>query len=286
MPEPLSGLDVEVRKDTFECKRCRIAFVQPILYAMEPNPDDPEGAPVARAWGGDAAFPTHCKVCVADIREEEARREEAALRAVRMDPENPEYRQRLKTAGISHPKLLYATLKNFDRTGNPEAYNAARSFVEGVLAGELGDRPWRFFTGPTGTGKTHLLVGMDRALYAMGYKGKAVVVVAPLFSELVRAGYSDYSASALLAAVRDADVAFIDDLGRGRQTDDKASMMNELGCLREGKPTGWSSNFTREGLVKRNAEFMTLASRLGPSSCWTVELLDRDRRDDAPRTKD
>jgi hypothetical protein len=83
-------------------------------------------------------------------------------------------------------------------------------------------------------------------------------------------------------SVLDADVVIVDDLGRGQQSDDRASKMNELGCALAGKPVVFSGNFTRQGLVQRNAEFMTLASRLGPSSCWTVELLDRDRRDDAP----
>lgn len=282
MPAPLSGLDVDVREQEFVCQRCRKGFTQPTLFAMEPDPDDPTGEPVARMWGGESAAPTHCPGCVVLMREEEEKRAEARLRALRMDPENPEYRKRLIAAGINHPKLLRASLKDYDKAANPEAYQAARSFVEGVLAGDLQGRPWRFFTGPTGTGKTLLTVGMDRALYAMGYRGKVVIVVAPLFVELVQAGYSDKTASALLASVRDADVAFVDDLGRDRQTDDRASMMNGLLCLREGKPTVINSNYLREGLVQRNAEFMTLASRLGPASCWTVKLVDRDRRDDAP----
>lgn len=298
MPDAVSGLDVEVRHEVFECARCEQSFTHPLLYAMEPNPDDPDGPPVSHLWGGDSAVPTHCNPCVEAIRDEEEARREAAARAVRMDPENPEYRKRLIAAGIKEPKLWRATLKNFDRSVQEsedpdwdasvrrsleEAYTASRSFVEGILSGKEDARPWRFFTGPTGTAKTHLMIGIDRALYVMGYRGKVAVVVAPLFVEMVQAGYADKSASGLLAAVRDADVALVDDLGRGRQSDDRASMMNELLCLRAGRPTLITSNYTRKGLVQRNAEFMTLASRLGPSSCWSVELLDRDRRDDAPQ---
>jgi DNA replication protein DnaC len=271
---------VEVREQAFICQRCANGFNQPSLYVWEPNPEDPDGDPVPRMWGGESAAPTHCPPCVSLVREEEDKRAEARQRAARMDPDNPEYRKRLVAAGINHPKLLRASLKDWDKASNPAAYAAARSFVEGVLSGDMEGRPWRFYTGPTGTGKTMLMVGMDRALYAMGYKGRVVFVVAPLFVELVQAGYSDKTASALLASVRDADVAFIDDLGRDRQTDDRASMMNGLLCLREGKETVISSNYLREGLVQRNAEFMTLASRLGPSSCWTVKLLDRDRREE------
>ena len=227
-PAALSGLDVEVRQETFTCRRCEGGFTLPTLYAMEPNPDDASN-PVPRLWGGESAIPPHCPPCVETIREEAAQRVEALARAERMDPENRDYHQRLtKTVGIHHPKLLRATFKEYDKMDPPEIYNAARSFVEGVLSGDMGVRPWRFFTGPTGTGKSFALVCIDRALYAMGHKGKVAFIVAPKFVEDVQAGYSNKTAYSLLESVRSADVVLVDDLGRGRQTEDKASMMNEL----------------------------------------------------------
>jgi DNA replication protein DnaC len=274
------GVDFEVRDASFVCQRCETEFTQQRLWVADPNSDD--AGPVMRPWGRTGPPPPHCPPCVAALTAEAEEREEARLRAVRMDVENPVFKARLESAGIFAPKLLRATMKTFDRRNNMNAYKAARSFVEGVMAGDLGDQPWRFFTGPTGTGKTHLIVGMDRALYGLGFKGRVALIVAPLFVDRVQTGYGDKTASALLDSVRSADVVFVDDLGRGRQTDDKASIMNELLCLMEGKPVVISSNFTREGLVARNQEFMTLASRLGPASCWTVEMVDRDHREDDP----
>lgn len=298
------GLDFDVRQEPYICQRCDNEFTQATLYALEPNPDDLEGEPVARLWGGENVEPEHCPACVAALKEEAERREEARLRAERMDVNNPVYINRLKNAGIYEQKLWRATLRNFDRSvpdglsgealkqaeraarAAQEGYDAARSFVEGVMSGNLGERPWRFFNGPTGTGKTHLAIGVDRALFVLGFKGRVALIVAPLFLDNVRAGYSDRTADALIRSVLDADVVIVDDLGRGQQSEDRASKMNELGCALAGKPVVFSGNYTRQGLVQRNAEFMTLASRLGPASCWTVELLDRDRRDDAPKNNE
>jgi DNA replication protein DnaC len=276
-----SRVQMDVQQEPYTCGRCRNDFKVTVVYRLEYDPATPDAEPARRPWAEEAFRPPqNCPDCAAELEHEAEAEREAQERAARMSVDNIEYIRRLKAAGIHEAKLWRATLRNYDASESPESLASARSFVQAALDGRAEVRPWRYYNGPTGSGKSHLIVGIDRALYAMGYRGKVALIVAPLFVKRVQAGYADNSSDALINSVLEADVVLVDDLGRGPQHDNKAQIMNEMLCLLAGKAVAISSNYTRDGLELRNGEYMTLASRLGPASCVGVALTGRDRRED------
>jgi DNA replication protein DnaC len=216
----------------------------------------------------------------------EAAEREREARAYRAAPDNPEYIARLVQAGFDDERLHPATLRNFDTADNPRGHAAAINFVKAILnrdnakAGEI--RRWLYLHGFTGVGKSHLLIGIDRALYVAGFPGRVVIDVIPSLVRRIQSGYSSGRADDLVESRLTADVWLGDDLGRGKQRDDAVWLVSEIGCRRVGRWTAWSSNYDRAGLVRRNEEYEVLASRLGPAYCWGEVLAGRDRRDDAP----
>lgn len=227
-------------------------------------------------------IPDLCDRCVRMAEEHESA-EAARLQLVeRSRPDHEPFVRRMRAAGIS-PNLHGATLRNFEPGENAGALAAARGFAKALLGSKGSEdvRRWLALWGPTGTGKSHLLVGVARALYVAGYAGKVVVDTAPHFVRRVQSAYSTGGADGLIESRIDADVWLLDDLGRGKQKDDAVSIIGEVLHAREGRWTMMSSNYRREGLPERHPDYETLASRMGPRYCDVVEVTGRDRREDA-----
>ena len=256
-----------IAKRPARCTSCRKAFEVPVIML---------GA-------GENARPLHvpamCPECVRKADEAEAEAAARALVAERQRPDHAPFVRRMTAAGIS-PNLYGATLRNYDAAENEIPLAAARAFVKSILDRENEVRRWLYLWGPTGTGKSHLLVGIARALHVMAYSGKVVIDTAPQLVRRVQSGYGSGKADGLIEARIEADVWLLDDLGRGKQKDDAVSILGEILHAREGRWTAISSNFAREGLPERHNDYETLASRLGPRACNTVEVAGRDRRED------
>ncbi len=91
-----------------------------------------------------------------------------------------------------------------------EALNASKEFAEGT------GMPWLILGGPYGTGKTHLLRGIEAYMYSCGCK--VAYRVLPDLMEEIKAGFDDGTSRAILDASKVVDVLLLDDLGAGRGT--------------------------------------------------------------------
>jgi hypothetical protein len=173
------------------------------------------------------------------------------------------------------------TFATFERYREPEAYRAARLWVEACLAG-LGKlallRPEAVATN-TGCGKTHLLRAAARELAGSGRWVE--FVTAPDLTTVVRgrALFDPFERSeAEIQAKRwsRADVLVLDDLGL-EETSPAATTGFLVGLLdlREGRSLGWSSNLDAAGLRGRYGP--PLVSRL-LGGAFTPGLRGRDYR--------
>jgi DNA replication protein DnaC len=269
---------VEGRIDDVECicLRCTSEFLSKVIILPSTiDPRDPESGRTFR----QARTPELCPDCrKADDDRDRLRREEEERRH-RALPNNRQYAQRLQAVGIQDERLWIATLENYDAGECPEGLASARRFVTALLNGARPSPSWLFLSGPTGTGKTHLLVGIDRALWVAGYPGEVVLDVAPYAIKRIQQGYATNESDRMIERRVRAAVWLCDDLGRGSQTNDRVQIITEIAALRGGMPTVLTSNYTAQGLEDRHEEYMTLASRLGGSVCETPAMVGRDRRE-------
>lgn len=245
-------------------------------------------------------LPSLCPDCIEKAEQAEAEAEMRVQMEERSRPDHLPFIRRLEAAGVS-PNVYHATLRNYDPSENPAALEAARNFVKGVLSNPRAALPavsgwprvttsvvdykqfkkWLYTWGPTGPGKTHMLVGIARALYVTGYPGKVIIDTAPHFVRQVQGGYGKGSeADRMIESRITADVWLLDDLGRSKQKDDAVAIVSDILHAREGRWTAISSNYPREGLPARHTDYETLTSRLGPRFCVTTEVKGKDRREE------
>ncbi|PZR96597.1 MAG: hypothetical protein DLM69_10675 [Candidatus Chloroheliales bacterium] len=135
-------------------------------------------------------------------------------------------------------------------------------------------------TGPTGTGKTGLVVGMLRA--RSGEPGWAVryVFTPELLSNLKDAYQHDRSEEEILAPLRSVRLLALDDLGIERRTDWSSDKLGELISVRHAHalPTIVASNFDLERLADRFGEqgariIFRLAEQAGGQHIYTTDGL-------------
>jgi DNA replication protein DnaC len=263
----------EVSQDPHTCVKCGAEFLRPVVVLGE-------GRVIGRIDPANAL----CPACTEAAREAEEAAAAELRRRDRAATRNAQYVERLKRGGLTDPKLWGATLDNFDASETPDALEAARAFVGKVLKRD-GDDPmrWLFFAGPTGNGKSHLLVAIDRALYVADFRGSVIIDCAPALVRRIQRSYGrGGEADAQIQRRVNADVWICDDLGRGKQSGDAVRIANEILCERAGRPTALTSNYDRTGLSERHDDYETLVSRLGDAYCRTVLMTGRDRREDQP----
>jgi DNA replication protein DnaC len=271
---PCRGLNTEapsgkVEDRPAECRECSETFMAKVVVI---------------GTGDDARtldFPTVCPECIRKADEAVAEAEMRRQMAERSKPDHAPFIRKLEAGGIS-PNLYEATLPHFDASENPEAHRKVRGFVKSILNPTPDMLRWLYLWGPVGTGKSFLLVGAARGLHVAGFAGKVIIDSAPHLVRRVQSGYGKGESDRIVEARVAADVWFLDDLGRGKQKDDAVSIVSEILHAREGRWTFVTGNYTREGLPGRHEDYETLASRLGPRFCITVEVKGRDRREDAP----
>ena len=163
-------------------------------------------------------------------------------------------------------RYRHATLSNFDCAGPRAQLNLshlwARHFVESYPAdGERG----ALLTGNCGTGKTHLTIGILKALIAKGIPGR-FCDYASLLQE-IRSTYDAASEGSELATLRplfDAPVLILDDLGAMRPSPWALDTIMLLLNTRysRGLATLVTTNY-RDKFAAQNANDPTLQERVG-----------------------
>ncbi len=151
-----------------------------------------------------------------------------------------------------------------------------------MAAGKYDPVQGLYLEGRTGTGKTHLLVGIARELLLdprFPAHGVVFDYAANLITEIQDA-YSAPDRSVLEVKRRriEAPVWMLDDLGTERATDDVARILTEILTLRAMRPTAITSNHAPEELEQRHAELWRIGSRLGPAYFARAEVRGPDRR--------
>lgn len=159
--------------------------------------------------------------------------------------------------------------------------------------------------GDIGVGKTYLLAALAKSLCFRGVSVKFVDFFQLIST--IKAGYSEQKAdTALVNPLLDADVLFIDEMGKGRNTEFELTILDQLvmGRYNQGKIIVASTNYTLEPPRTRNErmqrrfeegsetqggfqpdEFGSLEERVGPrifsrltETCYRIKLEGKDFR--------
>lgn len=226
--------------------------------------------------------PPMCSRCATEAQERERSREREAEEAERRDREE-NILELLHRAGCNPWEHGRADLAGFTDPANRAAADAARAFVIRTRkAAHFAPVPGLYLEGPTGTGKTHLLVAIARELLlAPKFPRNGVVFdhAAALITEIQDAySSSDISVRETKRRRIEAPVWLLDDLGTERPSDDVARILTEILTLRALRPTAITSNHAPDELEARHPELWRLGSRLGPAYFHRATVLGPDRR--------
>jgi len=153
------------------------------------------------------------------------------------------------------------------------AYHTAKMYVETL---SLNNRPWLFFYGMKGTGKTHLAAAIGNARIARGQP--AIFMVVPDLLDHLRATFSpnsDTSYDGLFESLRNTPLLILDDLGTQTATPWAREKLYQLINHRYNRrlPTVITMNMDSEEIDPR------LWSRINDTDLTTrCEVRSRDRR--------
>lgn len=201
-------------------------------------------------------------------------------------------------------RYIDATLENFKNfTGNGERIvgsiqKYSRSFSEGSQQGLV-------LSGPVGVGKTYVLAALAKDFISKGISVKFVDFF-QLLAEIKASFSKKMSEDSILNPLIDVDVLFIDELGKGRNTEFELTIIDQIvmGRYNQDKPIIATTNYLFKDLssqhnynvdLTQKAEnassnfspdvFGTLKERVGKrifsrfeESCHFVELTGQDYR--------
>src|ERR1041385_9032304 len=148
-------------------------------------------------------------------------------------------------------KFLDRTLQTYvpKKQGQQRALLRAQRFVDEFVPGALGQRAL-LFCGPPGTGKTHLLAAMLRALASPKSVRGRYEEFSLLLSD-IRGGFSrGISSREWLEPLRQVDVLAIDEIGKGgKNREFEQGVLDEVISVRynAGRPTLLATNYPRPG---------------------------------------
>jgi DNA replication protein DnaC len=190
----------------------------------------------------------------------------------------------LGMSGVAMPAHTHSSLESFDAgESGPTPLAAAREFLEAAKrAGKWDQVQGLYLVGETGTGKTHLAVGVLRELILEWSDesplAQAVYDYAPRLVREVQDHYGRGGCDELIRRRIQARVWILDDFGAEKATDDVVSVMNLVLNERERRATMLTSNLTPDEIAERHDEYFRLRSRIG--SFRVVMVRGRDRRFD------
>lgn len=147
--------------------------------------------------------------CVSDAYDEEVKRKEAMER------------QNLLAGRYEHTGLgeryRHATLENFEQyAGNTDAYNATKQFISALDRNIIAGRGL-LFTGPVGTGKSHLIAALVNTALRWGHT--TIVERVPKLLLAVRATYNNNGNEfRIMRSLAAADLLVLDDAGSEKKS--------------------------------------------------------------------
>lgn len=193
--------------------------------------------------------------------------------------------RKLDEVGVNVDAYAGATLESFDDSQDHKALASARRFVEAFEGRETG-RPWAYFHGPTGNGKTHLAVAVQRELIERGLRHRRTRFVN--FEMLLLQIQETYdkgdgsSAHQLINRYAQYELLVVDDVGVSGFSDHTYKMIYLIAERRAGRPTIWTSNLSPAALDGEHPEMDRVVSRVlgnvGPDREFLVKLSGEDRR--------
>lgn len=268
-PDVAARSELDLQDEVAECTRCgcEIRFVS--------------------IAGGLVPAPRYCVSCGVIVAEQEAQAM-AAETAKSTDRERVERAAKIldmiAKAGANATEHRFAELATFDATETDGvAVALARQFVKDVkAAGPYDQVRGAYFWGNTGTGKTHIAVGVLRALLLETDMAPHEIVydhAAELIARIQNA-YNGGSSFELLERRFDAKVWILDDLGTERASDDVARHLTLIFTRRALRPTLITSNMPPEQFERRSPELNRVGSRMGPAYFRIAQVQGRDRRFD------
>lgn len=191
----------------------------------------------------------------------------------------------LDVLGVNTPDHGHATIDNFDATDSPTAPVAAREFVRDTVASSRHTRVkgLYLFGSEKGTGKSHLAVGIMRAIHLERPDLSFVYDRADRLIARIQDSFGKGSTDRLIEQIARCGVYVLDDLGREKGTESALRTICTILDERQGRPTVVTSNALHDDLGAKYAPSLRdvwerVDSRLGDNVYRFIHISGHDRR--------
>ena len=263
----MSSAKIRHETEPAECRDCGVALDVPVMYVPQPDGSDRRIPPLA----------VMCAECDAD--------DQAVQGQFSTSPQKPPDTMLdwLRAVGVNTRDHGLATLDSFDDSRSPRALREARQFVrDTIAAGPHDPVAGLYFVGDDkGAGKTHLAVGIMRAIHEARPDLTIVFDRVDRLITRVQDSYGTGTTDTLIETRAKADVWIADDLGREKGTADALRTLCTIFDERMKAPTVYTSNCTPRELAPRYSDdqmWARVASRLGDANLRYAEVSGPDRR--------
>jgi DNA replication protein DnaC len=195
---------------------------------------------------------------------------------------------RIKDASNLTAEMQSMTFASYQRDWDPDAFDAAWAFAEGLADGGTPEAPFLLLFGTYGSGKTHLMAAI--AHHAMHHSRQPLFAVVPSLLDWFKAAFGQPAKDreqqdafeARFRGICDADVLLLDDLGAENSTGWAQEKLFQIINHRYARrlPTVFSTNLTPDKMEPRVADrLMDLAV------CEQVGTVNKSYRQHAARAK-